>query len=193
MKAFKILEGPVIGLMRDHIDTDIIIPKQYLKSVRKTGFGEYAFAPWRYHADGSLVENFVLNQPAYRSRRIMVTGENFGCGSSREHAAWALQDYGLEVIIAGSFSDIFYNNWLGNGHLPLVLPRDIRERLAAQSDTPICVDLERQTVRTVHGDYRFTIPPVWRERLLAGEDSVDITMRLAKEIEAYEKRQENGC
>ncbi len=186
MKAFKTLEGAVIPLMRDNIDTDIIIPKQYLKSVRKTGFGEHAFAPWRYRPDGTPEESFVLNREAMKRRKILVTGENFGCGSSREHAAWALQDYGLEVIIAGGYSDIFYNNWLGNGHLPIILPRAVREKLAADSDALICIDLEQQLVKTGFGDFAFTVPEVWRERLLAGEDSIDITLRYEAVIVAYE-------
>ena len=119
MKAFTVYTGKVVCILNDNIDTDILIPKNYLKSVKRTGFGDFVFAPWRYDKDGNKVADFALNQEKYADASILITGENFGCGSSREHAAWALQDFGIRVVIAGGYSDIFYNNWLSNGNVAI--------------------------------------------------------------------------
>lgn len=178
----------VVAVMHDNIDTDIIIPKNYLKSIFKTGFGEFVFDPWRYHEDRSPNMDFPLNQPQYRGAGILVTGDNFGCGSSREHAAWALQDAGLRVIIAGGYSDIFYNNWLNNGNLPIVLPREVRETLAAlPPDEAVTVDLEQCKIITADATYPFDIAENWRYRLLNGLDSIGLTLQHEAAIDAYEK------
>lgn len=188
MKPLTQYTATTVPVMADNIDTDIIIPKNYLKSIFKTGFGEFAFDPWRYHEDRSPNMDFPLNQPQYRGAGILVTGDNFGCGSSREHAAWALQDAGLRVIIAGGYSDIFYNNWLNNGNLPIVLPRDVRETLAAfPPDETITVDLEQCKIITAAGEYPFDIAENWRYRLLNGLDSIGLTLQHENAIKAYEK------
>lgn len=188
MKPLTVYTATTVPVMADNIDTDIIIPKNYLKSIFKTGFGEFAFDPWRYHEDRSPNMDFPLNQPQYQGAGILITGDNFGCGSSREHAAWALQDAGLRVVIAGGYSDIFYNNWLNNGNLPIVLPREVREKLAAlPADAPITVDLEACKVITADAEYPFEIAENWRYRLLNGLDSIGITLQHEAAIDAYEK------
>lgn len=188
MQPLTVYTSTTVPVMADNIDTDIIIPKNYLKSIFKTGFGPYAFDPWRYHEDRSLNMDFPLNQPQYQGAGILITGENFGCGSSREHAAWALQDAGLRVVIAGGYSDIFYNNWLNNGNLPIVLPREVREKLAQLApDEAITVDLEQKKV-LAHGEaYDFDIGDDWRNRLLNGLDSIGITLQYEDAIKAYEQ------
>lgn len=187
MKPLTVYTATTVPVMADNIDTDIIIPKQYLKSIFKTGFGEFAFDPWRYHEDRRLKEEFPLNQPQYQGAGILITGENFGCGSSREHAAWALQDAGLRVVIAGGYSDIFYNNWLNNGNLPIVLPHDVREKLAALPPSQaITVDLENKVVRVGEDSYTFEIGEDWRQRLLKGQDSISLTLLHEEAIAAYE-------
>lgn len=187
MKPLTVYTATTVPVMADNIDTDIIIPKQYLKSIFKTGFGEFAFDPWRYHEDRRLKEEFPLNQPQYQGAGILITGENFGCGSSREHAAWALQDAGLRVVIAGGYSDIFYNNWLNNGNLPIVLPHDVREKLAALPPSQtITVDLENKVVRVGEDSYAFEIGEDWRQRLLKGQDSISLTLLHEEAIAAYE-------
>ncbi|SUO98306.1 3-isopropylmalate dehydratase small subunit [Suttonella indologenes] len=187
MKPLTVYTATTVPVMADNIDTDIIIPKQYLKSIFKTGFGEFAFDPWRYHEDRRLKEEFPLNQPQYQGAGILITGENFGCGSSREHAAWALQDTGLRVVIAGGYSDIFYNNWLNNGNLPIVLPHDVREKLAALPPSQaITVDLENKVVRVGEDSYAFEIGEDWRQRLLKGQDSISLTLLHEEAIAAYE-------
>jgi len=133
MKAFTKFQGTIVPIMNDNIDTDQLIPKQYLKSTEKTGFGKYLFDEWRYNEDGSDNLNFNLNKAEYKKGTILITGDNFGCGSSREHAAWALQDYGFHVIVAGGYSGIFYMNWLNNGHLPITLPKEDRDELSKLS------------------------------------------------------------
>lgn len=187
MKPLTVYTATTVPVMADNIDTDIIIPKQYLKSIFKTGFGEFAFDPWRYHEDRRLKEEFPLNQPQYQGAGILITGENFGCGSSREHAAWALQDAGLRVVIASGYSDIFYNNWLNNGNLPIVLPHDVREKLAALPPSQaITVDLENKVVRVGEDSYAFEIGEDWRQRLLKGQDSISLTLLHEEAIAAYE-------
>ncbi|MGL5041837.1 MAG: 3-isopropylmalate dehydratase small subunit [Culicoidibacterales bacterium] len=140
-----VYKGKTVGFMRDNIDTDQIIPKNYLKSIEKTGFGEYAFAEWRYKEDGTEVVDFVFNQAANKDATILITGDNFGCGSSREHAAWALQELGLHVIIAGSYSDIFVTNWLNCGHWAIIASPAVRTKIA-QANQMITVDIKAKTV-----------------------------------------------
>lgn len=189
MKPFKKYEGTIIPVMHNNIDTDQLIPKQYLKSTEKTGFGEYLFDEWRYKEDRSENMEFNLNKPEYKSGTILITGENFGCGSSREHAAWALQDYGIHVIIAGGYSGIFYMNWLNNGHLPIILPKSEREELAKLSgDEKITIDLENNKIITKNKEYYFTLEESWKEKLLKGLDPIGITLEYDEKIKEYEKK-----
>ena len=188
MKPFTKYTGTIVPIMNDNIDTDQLIPKQYLKSIEKTGFGQYVFDEWRYNEDRTDNMDFNLNKPEYKNGTILITGENFGCGSSREHAAWALQDYGFHVIVAGGYSGIFYMNWLNNGHLPITLPLADRLELAALSgDTEITVDLENNKL-TVNGkDYFFELEESWKQRLLKGLDSIGLTLEHEDEIRKYEE------
>lgn len=188
MKPFTVYRATTVPVMQDNIDTDIIIPKNYLKSISKTGFGAFAFDPWRYDQARRPIADFPLNQAQYQGAGILVTGDNFACGSSREHAAWALQDAGLHVVIAGSYSDIFYNNWLNNGHLPIVLDRSIREQLAElPADESITVDLIQCSVTVGECLYPFTISENWRQRLLQGLDSIALTLQNEAAIVEYER------
>lgn len=188
MEAIKIHKGTMVPLMNDNIDTDQIIPKSFLKRIEKTGFGEFLFDEWRYMPDRSLNPEFILNDPKYGQATILVSGDNFGCGSSREHAAWALKDYRFRVIIAGSFSDIFYMNATKNGLLPIVLPLDQREKIAGLSaDTEITVDLPAQKIITPAGIFDFDIDATWKEKLVNGLDDIDITLAHEELITAYEE------
>ena len=188
MKAFTQFEGTTIPLMNDNIDTDQILPKNYLKRVEKTGFGEFLFDDWRYLAKRKPNPEFILNFPQYKEASILITGDNFGSGSSREHAAWALLDYGFSVVIAGSFGDIFYMNATKNGLLPIVLPLPVRQQLAALSpDTAIYVDLPLQQVIIDGEIYPFEIDPAWKHKLVNGLDEIGITLQEADKISAYEQ------
>ncbi|WP_430611973.1 3-isopropylmalate dehydratase small subunit [Enterococcus sp. DIV0876] len=188
MKAFTQFEGTTIPLMNDNIDTDQILPKNYLKRVEKTGFGEFLFDDWRYLAKRKPNPEFILNFPQYKEASILITGDNFGSGSSREHAAWALLDYGFSVVIAGSFGDIFYMNATKNGLLPIVLPLSVRQQLAALSpDTAIYVDLPLQQVIIDGEIYPFEIDPAWKHKLVNGLDEIGITLQEADKISAYEQ------
>ena len=187
MKPFNKYEGTIVPIMYDNIDTDQLIPKQFLKSIKRTGFGDFVFDEWRYNEDRSNNVEFNLNKPEYKAGTILITGENFGCGSSREHAAWALQDYGFEVIIAGSYSDIFYMNWLNNGHLPITLPKEDRDELSKLSgDTVITVDLENNKLSANGKDYFFNLEETWKERLLKGLDSIGLTLQHEDKIKEFE-------
>lgn len=188
MKAFTQFEGTTIPLMNDNIDTDQILPKNYLKRVEKTGFGEFLFDDWRYLAKRKPNPEFILNFPQYKEASILITGDNFGSGSSREHAAWALLDYGFSVVIAGSFGDIFYMNATKNGLLPIVLPLSVRQQLAALSpDTAIYVDLPLQQVIIDGEIIPFEIDPAWKHKLVNGLDEIGITLQEADKISAYEQ------
>ncbi|STP12900.1 3-isopropylmalate dehydratase small subunit [Helicobacter mustelae] len=184
MQKFEIHKGRAVALWCDNIDTDQLIPKTYLKRIEKSGFGEFLFDDWRYNKDRSPNKNFVLNAPENQGVSILVTGENFGSGSSREHAVWALMDYGFAVIIAGSFSDIFYNNAIKNALLPISLPLEVRKHFAKGE---VEVDLRDQVVRA--GDFRvkFEIDPKWKQRLLLGLDEIAITLKHLPAIESYEQ------
>lgn len=188
MKAFTQFKGTTMPLMNDNIDTDQILPKNYLKRVEKTGFGEFLFDDWRYLAKRKPNPNFVLNFPEYQTASILIAGDNFGSGSSREHAAWALLDYGFSVVIAGSFGDIFYMNATKNGLLPIVLPLAVREQLAAlPPTTAVSVDLPLQQVN-IEGDvYPFEIDASWKHKLVNGLDEIGITLQEADKITAYEQ------
>jgi len=202
MKIFDKLNGLVAPLDRANVDTDAIIPKQYLKSIKRTGFGPNLFDDWRYldpgepgmdHGRRRINPDFVLNQPRYQGARILLARDNFGCGSSREHAPWALMDYGFRVIIAPSYADIFYNNSFKNGLLPIVLERDAVDRLfqecAATPGYGLTVDLAAQTVTTPSGMvFRFEIDAFRKHCLLNGLDDIGLTFQHLDEIRAYEER-----
>jgi 3-isopropylmalate/(R)-2-methylmalate dehydratase small subunit len=177
VKPFRRTQGRIAVLDRPDVDTDQIVPKQFLKRIERTGFGEFLFFDWAKQPE------FELNRPEARGATILVTGRNFGCGSSREHAAWALQDAGFEVVVAPSFGDIFRTNCLQVGLLPIVLPEEQAKALAAQgSGAELAVDLEAQTI----GPYSFEFDPFERHRLLEGLDDVDLTLQHADEIAAFE-------
>src|SRR5579875_386449 len=194
MQPFRKVTGVVAPLNRLNVDTDQIIPKQFLKRIERTGFGQFLFYDWRYLPDGKTPDpNFTLNAPAYQGATILVTGRNFGCGSSREHAPWALMDYGFRAIIAPSFADIFYNNCFQNGLLPVRLPEDIvNQLLRTAEERPgyrLTVDLETQTVSDEEGlVVPFEIDPFRRHCLLNGLDDIGLTLQHEEEIAAFEKR-----
>lgn len=188
MEKFTIHTGQSVPLMNDNIDTDQLIPKTYLKRVEKSGFGEFLFDDWRYLADCSLNPDFILNHPDYQQATILVAGDNFGSGSSREHAAWALMDYGFKAVIAGSFSDIFYMNATKNGLLPIVLDQNAREKIAhLPSNHQLTIDLAAQTVSVGEDTYHFDFDETWKYKLLNGLDEIGITLQSADEITAYEQ------
>lgn len=190
MEPFTVYKGKTVPIMNDNIDTDQLLPKQFLKLIDKKGFGKYLFYEWRY-IDKRYTPNpeFILNQPDYREASILISGDNFGAGSSREHAAWALEDYGFKVVIAGSFGDIHYNNELNNGMLPIVQPREVREQLAGLSpEQEITIDLPNQKIITPFGDYSFEIDGQWKHKLVNGLDDIGITLQYEELITAYEKQ-----
>ena len=200
MRPFVSHEGLVAPLDRANVDTDAIIPKQFLKSIKRTGFGPNAFDEWRYLDRGEpgmdnskrpLNPDFVLNQARYQGASILLTRENFGCGSSREHAPWALEDYGFRAIIAPSYADIFYNNCFKNGILPIVLPADAVNRLFKETEAnpgyKLTVDLEAQTVSTPAGEsFGFEVDAERKHRLMHGLDDIGITLQYVDTIRAYE-------
>ncbi len=202
MKPFTHLDGLVCPLDRANVDTDAIIPKQFLKSIKRSGFGPYLFDEWRYEDVGQpgmdcskrpLKKDFVLNQPRYQGAEILLARDNFGCGSSREHAPWAIADYGFRVIIAPSFADIFFSNCYKNGILPIVASGEIVDQLFRECyATPgyrLRVDLETQTVRTPSGEwFTFEITPHRKHCLLNGLDEIGLTLQHADEIRAFEQR-----
>ncbi len=192
MEPFTRIRGVVAPLPRVNVDTDQIIPKQFLKRIERTGFGEFAFYDWRYLPDGSPDPDFELNRPGYEGASILVAGRNFGCGSSREHAPWALREYGFRTIIASSIADIFYNNCIQNGMLPVMLPEEqVQELLKRAQRKPgyrLTVNLENQTIYDSEGfEEAFEIDPFVRERLLKGLDEIGATMEVADEIAAFEE------
>lgn len=191
MDKFTTLTGIAAPMPLVNIDTDMIIPKQFLKTIHRSGLGKNLFDEMRFHADGSEVADFVLNQPAYRDSQIIVAGDNFGCGSSREHAPWALLDFGIRCVISTSFADIFYNNCFKNGILPIVMPQEVVDVLMADAgrgaNARITVDLENQTVTTSDGQsFGFEMDPFRKHCLLNGLDDIGLTMEKAPVIESYE-------
>ena len=202
MRPFTIVTGIVAPLDRANVDTDAIIPKQYLKSIKRTGFGPFLFDDWRYRDPGDLdidpatrraTPDFVLNQPRYAGAAILLARENFGCGSSREHAVWALSDYGFRAVIAPSFADIFFNNSFKNGFLPIVLGKDAVDRLFAQAQAGkgyiLAVDLPAQRVRAPDGvEYAFDIDAFRKDCLVNGLDEIALTLKHHDAIRAYEAR-----
>lgn len=194
MEPFVSLRAVAIPLDRNNVDTDAVIPARFLKTVKRTGLGAGLFFAWRFDGEGRERPDFPLNRPPYRNGRILVTGENFGCGSSREHAVWALLDFGIRAVIAPTFSDIFAGNAQKNGLLPIPLPPGaVRTLLAGIAATPgaeIAVDLPAQTVTGPDGTvYRFPVEPFAKERLLNGLDETALTLRREEEIAGYERRE----
>ncbi len=202
MEAFRKVVGLVAPLDRSNVDTDAIIPKQFLKSIKRTGFGPNLFDAWRYLDQGEpgmdnskrpLNPDFVLNQPRYQGASILLARKNFGCGSSREHAPWALLDYGFRAVIAPSFADIFFNNCFKNGIVPIVLEEKIVDQLfretAAEEGYRLTVDLDTQTVTTPGGEtFGFEVDPFRKRCLLQGLDDIGLTLEHADAIRAYEQR-----
>ena len=194
MERFIVHTGRVAALPRANVDTDQIIPKQFLKRIERTGFGPSLFCDWRYRADGSPDPAFELNQPAARGASILLAGENFGCGSSREHAPWALADYGFRAIVAPSFADIFHGNCCQNGLLPVTLPEKAVQELfrraqASGAGYELTVDLMTTTVRDARGfESAFEIAPYRRDMLLQGLDEIGRTLRHEPAIAAFEQR-----
>jgi len=193
MQPFTKLSGVAAPLPMVNVDTDMIIPKQFLKTIKRTGLGSALFFEQRTKPNGSENPEFVLNKPAYRRAQILVTGANFGCGSSREHAPWALLDFGIRCVIALSFADIFYNNCFKNGILPVVLPQADVDKLMDDaergSNAIISVDLEKQGIRGPDGGcLKFEIDPFRKQCLLNGWDDIELTLRNEKKISAFESR-----
>jgi 3-isopropylmalate/(R)-2-methylmalate dehydratase small subunit len=193
MQSFLRETGIVAPLDRVDVDTDQIIPKQFLKRIERTGFGQFAFYDWRFREDGSENPDFELNQPSYRGASILVSGRNFGCGSSREHAPWALQDYGVKAIIAPSYADIFFNNCFKNGMLPVILPEEtVNELLARAKERPgyqLTVDLENQTVSDEEGVVaKFDVDPFRKHLLLNGLDDIGLSLQHEASIAAHEAK-----
>lgn len=191
MTPFTTHTGLVATLDRVHVDTDQIIPKQFLKRIERTGFGQFLFFDWRFNEDGSLNETFELNQSRFQGASILVTRTNFGCGSSREHAPWALQDYGFRAILAPSFADIFYNNCFKIGLLPVRLSEteieDIFQQVKASEGYQLTIDLEQQMVTDEAGlHFRFDVEDFRRECLLKGLDDIGLTLQHEEKIRAYE-------
>jgi 3-isopropylmalate/(R)-2-methylmalate dehydratase small subunit len=194
MEPFTKLEGVAAPLNMINVDTDMIIPKQYLKTIHRTGLGKALFDEMRFNQDGSEKPDFVLNKPAYRQAKILVAGENFGCGSSREHAPWALLDFGIRCVIAPSFADIFYGNCFKNGILPIALPQEQVDKLMDDAmrgaNAIISVDLETLEIRGPDGGMiKFDLDPFRRQVLLNGWDDIALTMRAGEKIDAFEKTQ----
>jgi len=193
MQPFTTLTSTPAPLKVINVDTDMIIPKQYLKTIKRTGLGTALFSEMRYKEDGSENPDFVLNQPAYRKSEILVAGDNFGCGSSREHAPWALLDFGIRCVISTSFADIFYNNCFKNGILPIVVSQADLEKLFDDADrgsnATLTVDLVNQTIKGPDGgEVRFEIDPFRKHCLLNGLDDIGLTMEKSSKIDAYEEK-----
>ena len=197
MEAFKKLDGIAAPLDMINVDTDMIIPKQFLKTIHRTGLGKALFDEMRYNEDGSEKPDFVLNKPAYRKATILVAGENFGCGSSREHAPWALLDFGIRCVISTSFADIFYNNCFKNGILPIKVPKEVIDKLmddaSRGSNAVIEVDLEKQEIKGPDGGtVHFDIDPFRKRCLLEGLDDIGLTMEKKSAIDDFEQKQKES-
>ncbi|MFM8658626.1 MAG: 3-isopropylmalate dehydratase small subunit [Candidatus Nitrosotenuis sp.] len=186
MEKINHVSSIVTPLDRPNIDTDQIVPKQFLKLVQRTGFGAFLFHDWRFDQNGNQKKEFTLNDPKYSGSHILVSGDNFGCGSSREHAAWAIKDYGFDVVIAPSFADIFYNNCFKNGILPIALPRDVVSDLMKTSSI-ITVDLASQTILYNSKSISFDIDESRKKTLLEGLDDIAITLQHEAKISLFEK------
>ena len=193
MEKFDKLTGIAAPLDIINVDTDMIIPKQFLKTIQRSGLGKNLFDEMRYTPEGDEIADFVLNQPAYRSAEILVAGDNFGCGSSREHAPWALWDFGIRCVIAPSFADIFYNNCFKNGILPIVLPQEDVDKLMDDAkrgaNATVSIDLESQTIKGPDGgEISFEVDAFRKQCLLEGLDDIGLTLQKAAAIDDYEAR-----
>jgi len=193
MSEIKSIKGKAAALDRANVDTDQIIPKQFLKRIEKTGFGQFLFYDWRFKEEGVLNPDFELNFPENQGASILIVNENFGCGSSREHAPWSLLDYGFKAIIAPSFADIFHQNSLKNGLLPVILkPEEVSYLLTEAKNEPIelTIDLENETVEDGKGfSTKFPINKYWKTMLMNGWDEIEITMQLEDKIATFEKKE----
>ena len=198
MEPFQVLSSNVAPVNRVNVDTDQIIPKQFLKRIERTGFGQFLFNDWRFLEDGTENPEFVLNKETYRDANILVSGRNFGCGSSREHAPWALQDFGFKCIIAPSFADIFFSNCFQNGVLPIVLPEETVQEIIENSESDpeyeIIVDLRSQRVWDTNEDVvaEFDLEPFRKHCLLNGLDDIGLTLENELDIQAYESSQSSA-
>jgi len=193
MEKFNKLTGVAAPMPLINIDTDMIIPKQFLKTIKRTGLGKNLFFEMRYDDKGKEVEDFVLNRPAYREAKILVTGDNFGCGSSREHAPWAILDFGIRCVISTDFADIFYNNCFKNGVLPIKLPQEDVDKLMEDAErganAAVSIDLESQTITGPDGgEISFEIDAFRKHCLLNGLDDIGLTMQKEAKIDAYEEK-----
>ncbi|GLS17739.1 3-isopropylmalate dehydratase small subunit [Labrys miyagiensis] len=193
MDKFTTLTGVAAPLEITNVDTDMIIPKQYLKTIKRTGLGAGLFSEMRFNDDGSENADFVLNKPSYRQAKILVAGDNFGCGSSREHAPWALLDFGIRCVISTSFADIFYNNCFNNGILPIVVSPDDLEKLFDDAkrgaNATLTVDLEAQEIHGPDGGtVKFDIDPARKNKLLKGLDDIGVTMEKTPHIASFEQK-----
>ncbi len=191
MEKFTILEGVAAPLKLVNVDTDMIIPKQYLKTIKRTGLGTGLFSEMRYNEDGSQNPDFILHQPAYRNAKILVAGDNFGCGSSREHAPWALLDFGIRCIISTSFADIFYNNCFKNGILPIVVSQEDLDKLFDDAErganATLTIDLPNQEIRGPDGGVvRFEVDPFRKRCLIEGLDDIGLTLEKVEHIDSFE-------
>lgn len=187
MEPFRKFKSIVTPLDKVNVDTDQIVPKQFLKLIHKTGFGKFLFYNWRFDNNGNPISDFVLNDPKYKNSKILITRDNFGCGSSREHAVWALKDYGFSAIIATSFADIFYSNCFKNGFLPIKLDLKTVDNLF-QTNSEIEIDLETQTIKTPAKTISFDIDEHRKQILLKGLDDITMTLEHEDKISDYEKR-----
>ncbi|WP_368237530.1 3-isopropylmalate dehydratase small subunit [Bacillus velezensis] len=192
MEPLKTHTGKAAVLNRINVDTDQIIPKQFLKRIERTGYGRFAFFDWRYLENGEPDPEFELNRKVYEGASILIAGENFGCGSSREHAPWALDDYGFKIIIAPSFADIFHQNCFKNGMLPIRMPYDQWKKLAGQYENQslnMTVDLENQLIHDSEGkEISFEVDPHWKEMLINGYDEISLTLLLEADIQQFESK-----
>ena len=193
MEKFTTLTGVAAPMDIINVDTDMIIPKQFLKTIKRTGLGVHAFSEMRYNADGSENPDFILNKPAYRESKVLVAGDNFGCGSSREHAPWAILDMGIRCVISTSFADIFYNNCFKNGILPIVLPQEDVDKLMDDAgrgaNATVTVDLENQTITGPDGgEIKFEMDPFKKHCLPNGLDEIGLSMEKVDAIDAYEEK-----
>ena len=186
MEPFTKVNSIVTPLDKVNVDTDQIVPKQFLKLVQKSGFGKFLFYNWRFNENEVPNPDFILNDPNYKNSKVLVAGDNFGCGSSREHAVWALQDFGFSVIIAPSFADIFFSNCFKNGILPITLDSKTVEKLQ-QENNPINVDLQNQVIKTVSDEIPFEIDPHKKKILLEGLDDIAQTLQFQDKITNFEK------
>ena len=189
MEPISVITGQMAPLPRANVDTDAIIPKQYLKRVERSGFGPFLFYEWAYDEEGELIPDFILNQPDYAAAEVLVSGPNFGSGSSREHAPWSIEDRGFKAIIAPSFADIFYNNCINIGLLPVTLSDAEVAKLTEIANDPdnlVTIDLEDQTVTTLGFEARFEIDPFAKHRLANGLDNIALTLEYGDAIDSYE-------